>query len=208
VDVWWAIGNYYLSGCIAVDSIPCRTSLFRQYAPCLPPLVFSLNFVIPFLFYSAFFVCRLFSGRQRAAAGGSGSGGRLSGGGGRFGGGGGDGGGRGGHRRRSARRPAAARTGSGRAFRDGCAHVGDVGDMRVGERDVADQGARDAILLAQPPVLTARCASTCAVGGAVLCGVQVRVIILVATNLRAQAEFNSQVVHGVVAAPDASVYCR
>jgi hypothetical protein len=153
VDVWWAIGNYYLSGCIAVDSIPCRTSLFRQYAPCLPPLVFSLNFVIPFLFYSAFFVCRLFSGRQRAAAGGSGSGGRLSGGGGRFGGGGGDGGGRGGHRRRSARRPAAARAGSGRAFRDGCAHVGDVGDMRVGERDVADQGARDAILLAQPPVL-------------------------------------------------------
>jgi hypothetical protein len=41
--------------------------------------------------------------------------------------------------------------------------------------------------------------------------VQVQVIILVATNLRAQAESNPRVRHGVVAAPDASVllgeYC-
>jgi hypothetical protein len=32
--------------------------------------------------------------------------------------------------------------------------------------------------------------------------------LLVATNIRAQAEFNPRVFHGVVAAPDASVYRR
>ena len=37
---------------------------------------------------------------------------------------------------------------------------------------------------------------------------QDQVILLVATNLRAQAEFNPRAFHGVVAAPDASVYRR
>ena len=37
---------------------------------------------------------------------------------------------------------------------------------------------------------------------------QDQVFLLVATNLRAQAEFNPRAFHGVVAAPDASVYRR
>jgi hypothetical protein len=39
-------------------------------------------------------------------------------------------------------------------------------------------------------------------------GDQDQVILLVATNLRAQAEFNPRAFHGEVAAPDASVYRR
>ena len=42
----------------------------------------------------------------------------------------------------------------------------------------------------------------------VCCQDQDQVFLLVATNLRAQAEFNPRAFHGVVAAPDASVYRR